>query len=71
MKCGRRSCRNLRSGNALLLLLRVALGWTLHQHVIAEVVKGGLGPHRFDPRNPPPTATYLFRYTLVSIAGLL
>jgi hypothetical protein len=39
--------------------------------VIAEVAKGGLDPHHSDPRNPPPTIMYLFRYTMVSIAGPL
>jgi hypothetical protein len=68
MKCGHPSCRNLRSRNSLLLLPCTALGWTLHQHVIEEVFKEVLGPHRFDPHNPPPTATYLFYYTVVLIA---
>jgi hypothetical protein len=39
--------------------------------VIVEVSKGGLGSHRFDPCNSPPTATYLFLYTMVSIVGPL
>jgi hypothetical protein len=37
------------------------------KHVIVEVVEGGLGPHRSDPRNPPQDATYPSNNTMVSI----
>jgi hypothetical protein len=42
-----------------------------YKHVIAGLLKSGLGSDRFWARNPPPSAMYYFFQTTISIAGPL